>query len=96
MTDQAQNPDFPADSPFLLEIEAFGGRRKKTAGSRSLGCVTLGPSPLAQPQTKATKPIMDVVHLRTMTSIGHADVLERAATSTCPLGSHVNRFADII
>ena len=59
MTERAQNADFRrkpqifADSPLLLEIQAFsiGGRRKpqKTAGNRRLGSVTFGPSPLAQP-----------------------------------------------
>ena len=66
MTERAQNADFRrkpqifADSPLLLEIQAFGGRRKlqetadfhrkpkKTAGNRKLGSVTLGPSPLAR------------------------------------------------
>ena len=69
VTEKAQNADFRrkpqifADS-LLLEIPAFGGRRKpqktadfaenrrfsqKTAGNRRLGSVTLGPSPLAQP-----------------------------------------------
>ena len=63
MTERAQNADFRrkpqifADSPLLLEIPAFGGRRKpqKTAdfrrkpqilaGNRRLGSVTLGASP---------------------------------------------------
>ena len=64
MTESTQNADFRrrpqvfADSPLLLEIPAFGGRRepqktedfaRKTAGNRRLGSVTLGPSPLAQP-----------------------------------------------
>ena len=62
VTEKAQNADFRrkpqlfADSPLLLEIEAFGGRRRKpkifaqkTAGNRRLGSVTLGPSPLARP-----------------------------------------------
>ena len=70
VTESAQNADFRrkpqifADSPLLLEIEAFGGRRKpqktadfrrtpkivaETAGNRRLGSVTLGPSPLALP-----------------------------------------------
>ena len=67
MTERAQNADFRrkpqifADSPLLLEIQAFGGRRKpqifaenrrfskKTAGNRRLGSVTLGASPLARP-----------------------------------------------
>ena len=67
MTDSAQNadvrrkPQIFADSPLLLEIQAFGGRRKpqKTAdirrkpkifaGNRRLGSVTLGASPLARP-----------------------------------------------
>ena len=71
MTEKAQNADFRrkpqifADSPLLLEIPAFGGRRKpqKTAdvrrkpqifagkpqGNRRLGSVTLGASPLARP-----------------------------------------------
>ena len=67
MTQSTQNADFRrkpqifADSPFLLEIPACGGRRKpqifagnqrfsqKTAGNRRLGSVTLGPSPLALP-----------------------------------------------
>ena len=67
VTERAQNADFRrkpqifADSPLLLEIPAFGGRRKpqifagnrrfsqKTAGNRRLGSVTLGASPLAWP-----------------------------------------------
>ena len=70
VTERAQNPDFRrkpqifADSVLLLEIQAFGGRRKpqktadfcrkpkisqKTAGSCRLGSVTLGASPLARP-----------------------------------------------
>ena len=70
MTETTQNADFRrkpqifADSPLLLEIQAFGGRRKpqktadfrsenhrfspKTAGNRTLGSVTLGASPLAR------------------------------------------------
>ena len=63
VTERAQNTDFRrkpqifADSPpLLLEIPAFGGRRKpqktadfrrKTAGNCRLGSVTLGASPLA-------------------------------------------------
>ena len=67
MTQRAQNADFRrkpqifADSPLLLEIQAFGGCRKpqilaenrrfsqKTAGNCRLGSVTLGASPLARP-----------------------------------------------
>ena len=65
MTEKAQNEDFRrkpeifADSPLLLEVEAFGGCRfsfaenrrfsQNTAGNRRLGSVTLGPSPLARP-----------------------------------------------
>ena len=70
MTEKAQNADFRrkpqifADSLLLLEIQAFGGRKKpqktadfrrnrrfsqKTAGNRRLGSVTLGASPLARP-----------------------------------------------
>ena len=67
MTERAPNADFRrkplifADSPLLLEIQAFGGRRKpqifagnrrfsrKTAGNHRLGSVTLSPSPLARP-----------------------------------------------
>ena len=67
VTEKAQNADFRrkpqifADSPLLLEIPAFGGRRKpqKTAdfrrkpqifaGNRRLGSVTLGASPSARP-----------------------------------------------
>ena len=70
MTERAQNPDFRrkpqifADSPFLLEIPAFGegaGFSQKTADFRRKpkiaaenrrkpqGSVTLGPSPLARP-----------------------------------------------
>ena len=71
MTERAQNADFRrkpqifADSPLLLKIQAFGGRRKpqktaafrrkprrfsqKTAGNRRLGSVTLDASPLARP-----------------------------------------------
>ena len=63
MTERTQNADFRifADSPFLLEIPSFGGRRKpqifaenrrfsqKTTGNRGLGSVILGPSPLARP-----------------------------------------------
>ena len=67
MTEKAQNADFRtkpqifADSPLLLEIQAFGERRKpqKTADFRRkpkifaenrsrLGSVTLGASPLAR------------------------------------------------
>ena len=59
--DLHRKPQIFADSPLLLEIQAFGGRRKpqnfaenrrfsqKTAGNRRLGSVTLGPSPLARP-----------------------------------------------
>ena len=65
VTERAQNADFRrkpqifADSPLLLEIQAFGGRRKpqivagnrrfsqKTAGNRRLGSVTLGVSPFS-------------------------------------------------
>ena len=68
VTENPQNADFRrkpqifADSPLLLEIQAFGGRRKpqisaenrrfsgETAGNRSLGSVTLGPSPSARPK----------------------------------------------
>ena len=70
MTENAQNADFRrkpqifADSPLLLEIQAFGGRRKpqktadfrrkpkifaETVGNRRLASVTLGASPLARP-----------------------------------------------
>ena len=72
MTENAQNADFRrkpqifADSPLLLGIQAFGGRRKpqifagnrrfsqKTAGNRRLGSVTLGPSPLVRPYSMVT------------------------------------------
>ena len=69
--ERAQNADFRrkpqifADSPLVLEFQAFGWRRKpqkaadfrrkpkifaqKTAGNRILGSVTLGPSPSAGP-----------------------------------------------
>ena len=70
VTERAQNADFRrkpqifADSTLLLEIPAFGGRRKpqktadfrrtpkifeKTTGNCRLASVTLGPSPLARP-----------------------------------------------
>ena len=67
MTEKDQNADFRrkpqifADSPLLLEIPTFGGRRKpqKTADfrrkpkifaeNRRLGSVTLGAPPLARP-----------------------------------------------
>ena len=69
MTESTKNADFRrkpqifADSPLLLEIPAFGGRRKQQetadfrrkpkifAGisNRRLSSVTLGPSPLARP-----------------------------------------------
>ena len=64
MTERAQNADFHrkpqifADSPLLLEIQAFRGRRKaqqtadlrrKPQENRRLGSVTLGASPLARP-----------------------------------------------
>ena len=67
MTQRDQNADFCskpqifADSPLLLEIQTFGGRRKPQntadvcrepkiyAGNRRLGSVTLGASPLARP-----------------------------------------------
>ena len=64
MTERAQNADSRRkplifeDSPLLLEVPAFGGRRfsqktedlpQKTAGNRRLGSVTLGASPLARP-----------------------------------------------
>ena len=59
VTERVQNADFRrklqifAVLPLLLEIQAFGGRRKpasqKSAGNRRLGSVTLGPSLLARP-----------------------------------------------
>ena len=64
--------DHFADSPFLLEIPAFGGRRfsQKTAdfrrkpkifaGNRRLGSVTLGPSPLARPNRKLRSLVKDL------------------------------------
>ena len=73
MTERAENADFRrkpqilADSPLLLEIQAFGGRRKpqKTAdfrrkpkifaGNRRLGSVTSGASPLAHPYVELTE-----------------------------------------
>ena len=78
MTERAQNADFRrkpqifADSPLLLEIQAFGGRRKpqktadfrrkpqifaEPAGNRRLGSVTLGASPLARPYCRSAKKV---------------------------------------
>ena len=56
VTERAQNTDFCrkrqifADAPLLLEIQAFGGRRKPQifAGNRRLGSGTSGASPLAR------------------------------------------------
>ena len=66
MTESAQNADFRrkpqifADSPLLLEIPAFGGRRKpqKTADSRRK------PKILAE---KRRKPQIGLRHLRSVT-----------------------------
>ena len=63
----AENRRFSQIHPLLLEIPAFGGRRKpqkpgnrrfsqKTAGNRRLGSVTLGASPLARPYLRTEKP----------------------------------------
>ena len=47
----AENRRFSQIHPLILEIQAFGGRRKPQifAGNRRLGSVTLGASPLARP-----------------------------------------------
>ena len=65
---------FTENSPLLLEIPAFGGRRKpqqtadfrrkpkifaENCRNRSLGSVTLGPSPLARPDPQIDMAIED-------------------------------------
>ena len=70
LADFHRTPQIFADSPLLLEIQAFGGRRKpqKTADFRrkpkifaencSLASVTLGPSPLARPEQVPVKALL--------------------------------------